>query len=393
MSLKKIPLSWTPFLFSLLVPLMCSHGVNSLGEKDGDLRNSAPNQVQDSAPSPALGSLFSLYGWKTPDQQRAINNLLKRAGIREEEIIKNTGAERLLTFLRLTQGAFFRRNPGQERQDLTTTLWMEDHKEENRRDLQTLGFYKKNPIKTEDYDVVMVLGSSCFGMKKRLCHVLDQPLKEGAPVVFLTGDREVSFVDGMDEEKKNRVRKILQSDPQELAPKIHMVTESHGSGEYIYNSTEPLKETDLAAYLYRIHALPQGHDYYLLHTLRGDLPRPTTETTVAHAINWIIQNKLQDKSILFISDFPYLPTQEATIENVLMAKNVYPRYALGGPEAPEDVEIFRVLSELGAYIHAKTGFILAHMEDENISQNTREAFLDIYKNQVVLLPYLRNRWK
>ena len=130
---------------------------------------------------------------------------------------------------------------------------------------------------------------------------------------------------------------------------------------------------------------------YVIDTPAGDLPRPTTETTLQELIKWLNVHP-NIKRISFISNQPYIKYQEAIIAQALKS-HPYISYEVIGPEVGKDIKIFEIVEGLGSYIWAKTPFVISQNGKAHTSPALLQEFKKLYGKNVLIYSYIENLFK
>lgn len=87
------------------------------------------------------------------------------------------------------------------------------------------------------------------------------------------------------------------------------------------------------------------------------MPRPTTETTVEALCDWL-QYYSDVKSILFVSNQPYVLYQNAIIREVFENVKMPISFEVCGPQANINISTKTLVGEVGRYIWATTPHVL-----------------------------------
>lgn len=311
--------------------------------------------------------LLPEYGFKSPEQQQAIENLLHHASIispdrtLSEFFPKRTNKEDLvrdvLYFLKETQAKFVIRRGTQERWEVKGLAWMEQNKNQILADLKALGYVYTIQPKRLIFCAFCVLGGTLPRMKGRIDYVT-KLLESGFAanhIILLAGERYTTKdVDGSKEELKKIAEEQNLQDWTKLT-ETHLIT-------HAYNHSE-LAQKNIA--------------HHVIDTPRGNLPRPTTQTTILELIKWLQTHK-DIKHIVFVSNQPQTSYQKAVIDNIFKEQKTDITYEVVGEE-PQSIESLQPLIEgLGTYIWAATPAVLADMDFKSSSPTIQADLHDLY---------------
>ncbi len=229
------------------------------------------------------------------------------------------------------------------------------------RDLKKLGFVQAIVPLSKTSDCLCILGSTGPSMSARIRYA-NHLLTRGhctKHIVLLAGERPLN--------------------PNELSEKSLVDLGKH-RGKGIHDLTE----SDLIHYLYQQSALSKkGIPATLIDTPRGDLPRPTTQTTSIQLIAWLKKNP-QIRDVIFVSAQPHVAYQKSCID---MAFRLYNKCDVActvvgnkNSNSGNDQETCDSgLQALGSYIWAKTPQILSQITwDCPVSKETKQTFRRLY---------------
>ena len=310
------------------------------------------------------------YGFSTIEQKEAIENLMHRSSIIAmdeslqdkfpvrhdyKELVKD-----ILEFVKLTQEHLTIRTGSQERWEVKPPEWMMQNIEENFQNLKILGFVDAIKPTNTTIDTLCVLGSTMKGMENRI-NYSDLLYKDGLQVksvILLAGERKVALgVDGTKEEL-TKIAADFQVDFSRLT------------------------ETHLIEEVYKNSHLHNKLPTYIIDTKAGDLPRPTTQTTILELIKWLKQHE-DITNITFVSNQPYVKYQEAVIKEVLRNSNFPMNFEVVGSARSEKEQIKAVIEALGSYIFAKTPDVLLTLNKtiDNPDLTLMSSFKELYAKQ------------
>lgn len=320
----------------------------------------------------SLESALDYYEFNSHEQKDAIKDLLKQASIihvnqsftdvfpsyRTETQI----AEDMLRFIKITQEKFVIRNGNQERWEISAPNWMKNHQENIYNSLKILGF--SEAIKpTSDADAVCILGATRKRMTDRIEYA-ESLIKNGFKtdtVILLTGERYVTEkIDGTENELSNIAKKFSLQDWRKL-------TETHLL-EDIYDSSE-LQKRKLTK--------------YIIDTPTGNLPRPTTQSTIIELIAWL-KNHENIKSIIFVSNQPYIKYQKAIITSVFSDYKINIQFDVVGSGVKNKKNIQPIIEGLGSYIWAMSPIAMSKMELKINDKEIKRSFDKLYLQQPLL---------
>lgn len=300
------------------------------------------------------------------DQKKTFDALLKSTGIAIKPGCAggvNTQQQALLhNIVQLvdeTQKKWVRRVHGADRWNMVKKTYMNPGALLG--DLKKLGFVQASVPASKNSDCLCILGSTGPSMSARIRYA-NHLLTRGhctKHIVLLAGERPLN--------------------PNELSEKSLVDLGKH-RGKGIHDLTE----SDLIHYLYQQSALSKkGIPATLIDTPRGDLPRPTTQTTSIQLIAWLKKNP-QIRDVIFVSAQPHVAYQKSCID---MAFRLYNKCDVActvvgnkNSNSGNDQETCDSgLQALGSYIWAKTPQILSQITwDCPVSKETKQTFRRLY---------------
>lgn len=307
------------------------------------------------------------YGFTSDSTKNSLESLMHQASILKpnesfQDLFPNRDnyndlALDMLNFVKMTQKHFTVRSGHQERWEITPSQWMLDNYESNIQHLEILGFISQVKPSNLNNNAICILGSTSKTMQIRMDYT--QSFIEDTStdkIIMLSGERYVNpKIDGLEEELKEIADAFKLYDWKKLT-ETHLI-------ENIYNKSN---------FFGKFQA-------YIIDTPAGNLPRPTTQTTVIELVNWL---KTHDeiKNIVFVSNQPYIRYQEAIISQVLH----YLDYKLdfevvGSRYIGENAQ--SAIGSLGSYIFATTPKILMDINQKIDSPQVIELFKEIYESQ------------
>lgn len=269
----------------------------------------ATGEVIPNKPLTSQADLISAFGWTTPEQQEAFCSLLKRAYVELETRNLSTKQDTdeivdwLMTLIEETQEKFWNRKGGRERWQAFPLPWMHFRKEDTFALLSKLGFVQAVEPEPSSAGVVCLLGASRGRMQNRvqfLKDLIQQQKLKPTRIYLLSGDRPaVEKIDGPVKELKK-------------------VAAAYG-----YRSWRDITEMDMLRYLVEKDPLFQHYEVIVVNTHstmdpKGTIRRPTTQSTI---VEWI-KSDPPVGPVFFISNQPYVQSQEAGILSVLIARNI-----------------------------------------------------------------------
>jgi hypothetical protein len=200
--------------------------------------------------------------------------------------------EDILDFIQQTQEHFILRKGNQERWEVQASDWMGKNTDEITKSVKELGFVEEITPMQKEIDAICILGSTFSSIQKRINYAGELIIRRqltAKNLILLAGERKVSVnVDG-DEQQLLQIAKKYNIDD------LHKLTETHLIQAAYENST-----------------IYNKLQTFVIDTPAGNLPRPTTETTIVELLKWQSTHK-DIKRIIFVSNQPYVKYQEAII--------------------------------------------------------------------------------
>lgn len=330
-------------------------------------------KIQTSPPVPqSLSDILYFYDIKTAKQKNALELLMKKANIlKTTESLdeaypkrpnKNELFDDLLKFLQFTQQHFTIRKGNQERWEVNSSDWMKRDQAEILAAIQELGVTKAvTPINSRP-DVICVLGARTSTMENRLAYTAELYNKkklQAKHLVLLVGERNVTVgIDGNEQE--------LSMIAKKYKTKIGRLTETHMMNELYQNSS-------------LFGKMPTD----IIDTPAGNLPRPTTETTLKEFCLWLKKHP-DVKSVTFVSNQPHIQYQEAVIAEVLRHQTQHIQFEVIGSEVNPNAEIYTLIAAIGSQIWAKTPDVLAKTKLLTTDNQLLKEFLELYAKQPLI---------
>lgn len=340
-----------------------------------------------------LYNVLDYYGFSSPEQKQALRYLMQKSGIKNTDILLDHKAQNqeelsnlILELVKETQDKFTIRNNKQERWDVQTSEWMRDREEQEQilRALKTLKMVDAIPKISKNTQVIVVLGASKSTMVLRLKYAEDLLMENKLSakwLALLTGERYVT-------PDKNNMK--IDGSEQELSLLANKL------GKHVSHLTE----TDLMRQAYENSKLcGKFTDHFvLIDTPKGDLPRPTTETTVSDFCEWLKQRP-EIQEVTFVSNQPHVEYQKAIIAQVLQKQAVNVRFEVIGPECNINSildnnadQINYIVQALGSRIWAATPEVIDAIGLDMSDPKLKANYLEIYKKQPLIYKNLENKF-
>jgi len=324
-------------------------------------------------PTLSLGNLLDHYGYQHPDQKKALEYLCHEASIlsrgqsfqdlfppRKE---KSELLQDLIDFVYITQKHFLLRSGTQERWEVKPAEWMHAQKPETVEALKKLDIVAEILPQNKNPDVICVLGATFKTMTTRVQYVetlYNSQQITAKHLVLLAGQRKATI--GVDSTEAE-LAKIAQH--QGLA------------------SPTQLTETQLIQEAYQTSTLYNKLPTHVIDTPAGNLPRPTTETTTLEFIKWL-KHHPEVKSVLFISNQPFVNYQKAVIAEVFINEGFEIRFEVVGAAAANPLNIQKLVESIGSYIWAKTPQVLREIDFQVTDNKAIEQLQDLYRNNPLI---------
>lgn len=321
----------------------------------------------------ALRDTFPEYGYIDARQEKSLEYLCEQAQVLpkgqtlSEKFPKRSTSSELLKdtveFIELTQQHFWLRKKGEERWQAQAKSWMLKPSEATFLALKDLDMVDEVLPKNHLPDVICVLGGPMGTMENRLgflAKLLNSEQLGAKHIVLLAGERYVSEnIDGS--------KKYLQN----LAKKLG------------HKDFKTLTETDLIKEAFKNSGI-KGYDVTVIDTPKGNLLRPTTETTTLELVKWLKTRPY--KSVLFISNQPYVLYQQAVIAEVLQAENCRVDFSVVGAKAEFNAQA--LMESLGSYLWAKTPQVVRQMRMKSSDEEVIKRFKSLYQKNPVISQHL-----
>ncbi len=308
------------------------------------------------------------YGFTEEKQKQAFQDLLQKANIIPadktlEQVFppKETKEELVSDIVKILQQIhqkFIARSNTQERWQAKPLEWINYNKKQILADLKILGFIDFIGPEQKNIDTFCILGSDALEISNRIEYVnsLIKNKTSTKAIILLAGERYVTKdIDGTEVELKKIANKFNIADWKKLT-ETHLIQNEYSKSTLSNNKN------------IKIH---------IIDTPKGDLPRPTTQTTIIKLIEWLKDHK-EIQNIIFVSNQPYVKYQEAMIHTVFKEKNVDIKYEVVGNTAQDLDELQSLVEGLGTYLWAKTPLVLAHMNIQIISEENKQLLKNLY---------------
>lgn len=295
----------------------------------------------------SLSELLKNYRFESTVQKEAVQDLFQKSGVIpagktwDDVFPKRSNklelVQDVLTMVQETQAKFTLRKGIQERWQVSPLEWMAQEPEKIMKNLEMLGFVKEIVPQQKTVDAICILGATLPTMEKRITYVnqLIQAGIQANAIILLAGERYITAgVDGAEE----KLRDIAY---QQKVVDFHQLTETHLI-KYAYENS-PLSRLKIPV--------------HVIHTPKRDLPRPTTQTTLEELIQWL-KNHPEIKTIMFVSNQPYVNYQKAIVETVFQHCGVVLPFEMVGSSASENAKVQSLIEGLGSYLYAATPLVL-----------------------------------
>lgn len=314
-----------------------------------------------------MHKLLSFYGFTTPSQKKALESLMRYANIlksnqRFEDYYPtkdnyNKILIDILNFVQLSQKYFVIREGTQERWEIPPKKWITENQHIIFSEMKKLGMVSKVEPMESNTDIICILGTTLELMQRRFQYtenLIKQEKLKGTHLILLTGARKaVVNIDGTQ-------HKLFKIAKRNNILDIGNLTETH-----------------LLKDIYT-HSLIYGQlECIVIDTPAGNIPRPTTETTILELVKWL-NGKRDIKKIVFISNQPYIKYQGAIISQILKCLTPKLAFEIIGPKVIKNIPAIRLLEGLGSYIWAKTPEIIHDsgicIQDQQMLKNLRKLY-------------------
>lgn len=321
----------------------------------------------------SLEHVLDYYEFTQQEQKEAIKNLLKQASIIPannsftdvfpENRIDPQIIEDILRFVKITQEKFVIRNGNQERWEISVSEWMKHNQKNLYNDLKILGFSDPIKPKINDVDAICILGATRKRMADRLEYtesLIKNGLKTNA-IILLTGERYVTEnIDGTAEELSNIAHRFNIQNWKKLT-ETHLLEDLYGMSELQKRKLEK----------------------YTIDTPAGDLPRPTTQSTLIELIAWL-KNHKNIKNIIFISNQPYVKYQKAIITSVFKDYKIDIEFDVIGSGVQNKENIQPIIEGLGSYIWAVSPIVISKLRLKIDNKKIKDSFDKLYLKQPLI---------
>lgn len=326
----------------------------------------------------SLWEKLDLYGMSMPEQKQSFERLLTRAGHKGHEVLnkKHQYADfpaALLQLVKITQEAFTIRSGSKERWQIEPPKWLKQEQEAILYDVRTIGLIDEKKPTLKSSDVLCILGATKTRMAMRIrfaeALIQDHAVHQKV-VILLTGERYVTTEKEVDGPMSELVA---------LAKQLH-------------KNLDKLTEADLMRDLFRQSKIFSNVESFVIDTPRMDLPRPTTETTVADLIKWL-NNHPDLRNVTFISNQPYVGYQMAVIKEVFSQHSQPIEFEVVGCahelDATKKAEsLLEPIEALGSQIWAQTPWVLDTLNLKISNPDVREEFIKVYKKQPLIFRHI-----
>lgn len=313
------------------------------------------------------------YGFDNPKQKQALQDLFIQSSIiskgitlneafperqTEEEVVRD-----IIHILKETQKKFVVRSGAQERWETDALEWMQQNQLATFENLKILGFVAPVTPKQNNPDALCILGATTSRMAGRIDYA-STLIKEGLEtktVILLSGERYVTKnIDGPESQLIQIANKFNLTDWTKL-------TETHIFKD-LYEKSD-FNKSELAL--------------HVIDTPRGDLPRPTTQTTVLDLIEWLKTHQ-EIQNIIFVSNQPYVAYQSAIIGSIFKDQNVNIEYEVVGNENTNINELRLIIEGFGSYLWAATPSALLEMHPQITDVSIKESLRELYSKTPLL---------
>lgn len=339
-----------------------------------------------------LYTVLNYYGFNLPEQKQALRYLMQKSGIKNTDELLNyqaTSATELsrliLELVKVTQDKFTIRKGEQERWEVETSDWMKDKEQEEEilTALKTLKMIDAIPTTVNNSEVICILGASKIIMLLRLQYAEELLMNNKLAakwLVLLAGERYVT--PDKDDKKIDGSKQELQQLASKLGKEISKLTETNLMREAYENS--------------KLYGQFSDH-FLLIDTPKRDLPRPTTETTVAEFCEWL-KKQPEIKMITFVSNQPHVEYQKSIITRVFEKHGIHLNFEVIGPQYDikadnnREKQINYTIQALGSRIWAATPGVIDAIGLDISDPKLQEDYLEIYKNQPLIYQHLETKF-
>ena len=306
-----------------------------------------------------LYSELDCYEFTSKEQKDALEHLMHEASIlAKNETFEDKFPARdnfddlakdIVEFAYLSQKHFTIRTGTQERWEVQPHAWMINNKEQNLKILATLDMVQEVMPKMPSSDAICILGATLKRMEERLNYASSVVIKgfDTKNIILLAGERYATInVDGTQDELAEVAKTYNLIDHTKVI-ETHLAREAYKKSAF-YND------------------LPVEFNIHVIDTPRGDLPRPTTQTTILELLDFLKEHD-DIKSITFVSNQPYVKYQQAVIKNIISSASSDIKFEVVGSAASTS-NLQPIIESLGSYIWAKLLRYYLNMEQKLIIQ-------------------------
>lgn len=335
--------------------------------------------------------ILDLYGFSDVKKRKAMNALLKETGImmafenQEHGIFTKkdqaqNDVRNIALLVKETQEKWVKRLPGLDRSHVKDGKKFSKSAEKRVLIcLKTLGFVDQVRPTQKKTDVICILGARGPTMLQRIQYggkLVGSRVKT-QHIVLLAGERYAELaLDGSEDELK-------------------AVAKKEGLGHW-----NQLTETHLIRNLYHSSKLSQKNiPTTIIDTPRGDLPRPTTQTTMVAFMDFLKQNPHIDR-VVFVSSQPYVAYQKAVIDSIFLANSTKLSYEVVGGGVSPTHAVEKILAELGSFLWAQGPGTISRISDfkklpqpANEQESVKKTLQNVYGHNPLLYQALPSAWQ
>lgn len=305
------------------------------------------------------------YGFSSLQQKQALENLLRDASILEtienrfpSSSSFNQFAQDILDLVKYTQDRFVIRKGTQERWHVNGLDWMNYNQTGKYELLKTLDMIHELAPQKSETDILCILGSTSPTMKGRI-NFASSLVKNGLKVKFVVlsaGERyAIEKVDG----------------------NLQAIVDYHN-----LTSQAQVTETHIIKYLFDQSTL-NSYPVQVIDTPRGNLPRPTTQTTMLDLASWLKENSYIGQNIIFVSSQPNVLYQQSIISEVFRFTDTKVDFEVVGAPYSGD-NIHSVIASLGSFIYVQTPNVLISYNQTISDPEVINLFREIYSSQPLI---------
>lgn len=296
------------------------------------------------------------YGWSALEQKEALQYLLQKGGIlQENETLemryptRSTQVELVADLVDLvdqTQTHFFKRGDNLERWEISAGKWMKEDIPELQKHLRALGMIDGVEPQNKTPDAVCILGASYPRMIKRIKYLEELAAKGFQPkfLILIAGERYVTVgVDGNQQELE-AIANEFEIDDYKLLTETHLIQKA-----------------------YQDSSLYKKWPMHIIDTPRGDERRPTTPMTIRE-LNDFLENHQDLKYIVFISNQPYVKYQEGMIRAVLKNVESPVVFEVIGTQVEQPEVTLPLIEGVGSYLYTSTPDLIGKLDVKIVDQ-------------------------